>query len=62
MMHSTGQQPGQNYSLFIGTFLTGDLAEQLQAIRQRYRTGTDRSTPPSVTIVRTFWAWGSHPT
>jgi 2'-5' RNA ligase len=54
-MNSIDQQPSQNNSLFIGVFLSGDLAEQLQAIRQRYSTGTDCSTPPHVTIVRTFW-------
>lgn len=61
-MNSTDRQPSQNYSFSIGAFLSDDLVEQLQAIRQRYRTGTDRSTPPSVTVVRTFWVWGSHPT
>jgi 2'-5' RNA ligase len=57
MINYPSQTPG-DYPLFIGAFLSGDLAERLQTFRRRHSTGTDRFTGPHVTLVRSFWRSG----
>lgn len=47
-----------DYRIFAGAFLTGELAEQIQAIRQRYDPVTARITLPHVTLAGTYWRSG----
>lgn len=53
-------EPGmkQDYRIFVGAFLEGDLADSVQAIRQQYDPVTARITPPHVTLAGTYWRSG----
>jgi 2'-5' RNA ligase len=46
------------YRIFAGAFVTGELGEQIQAVRQRYDPVTARVTPPHVTLAGTYWRGG----
>lgn len=48
-----------DYRIFVGAFPTGELAERIQALRQRYDAKTARITAPHVTLVGTYWRTGS---
>ncbi len=47
-----------DYRIFVGAFLEGELAEQVQAVRQKYDPVTARITPPHVTLAGTYWRSG----
>lgn len=47
-----------DYRIFVGAFPTGELTEQLQAIRQQHDAKTARITPPHVTLWGTEWHRG----
>lgn len=47
-----------DYRIFIGAFPSGDLAGQIQTIREQYDPQTAVITPPHVTIVGTYWRTG----
>jgi 2'-5' RNA ligase len=49
--------PG-DYRIFVGAFPEGDLAERIQAVRQKYDPVTARVTPPHVTLWGTAWHSG----
>src|SRR5512138_3219208 len=48
----------ERYRIFAGAFVTGELGEQIQAIRQQYDPVTARITPPHVTLAGTYWRSG----
>lgn len=48
----------RDYRIFIGAFPTGDLADRIQAVRQRHDAQTARLTPPHVTLAGTYWRSG----
>lgn len=48
----------QDYRIFVGAFVEGELADSIQAIRQQYDPVTARITPPHVTIAGTYWRSG----
>jgi 2'-5' RNA ligase len=52
--HLTG-----DYRIFVGAFLTGDLADRIQALRQRHDPKTARITAPHVTLAGTYSRDGS---
>ncbi|MCB9420370.1 MAG: 2'-5' RNA ligase family protein [Ardenticatenaceae bacterium] len=52
------RQRSGDYCIFIGAFPDGSLAEQIQAIRQRYDLKTAVITPPHVTLAGTYWRSG----
>jgi len=63
----TGMQPKRkpkprqrrgDYRIFIGAFPSGELAEQIQTIRQQYDPKTAVITPPHVTLAGTYWRNG----
>ncbi len=47
-----------DYRIFVGAFPTGDLAERIQALRQRHDAVTARITAPHVTLAGTYWRNG----
>jgi 2'-5' RNA ligase len=47
-----------DYRIFMGAFLWGDLAAQVQAVRAHYDPQTARITPPHVTLAGTYWRSG----
>ncbi|RPJ42187.1 MAG: 2'-5' RNA ligase family protein [Chloroflexi bacterium] len=47
-----------DYRIFAGAFLEGELAERVQTIRQKYDPVTARITPPHVTLAGTYWRSG----
>jgi 2'-5' RNA ligase len=47
-----------DYRIFVGAFPAGSLAEEIQAIRERYDAKTARITPPHVTLAGTYWRLG----
>lgn len=47
-----------DYRIFAGAFLENELAERVQAIRQKYDPVTARITPPHVTLAGTYWRSG----
>ncbi|MFN8472946.1 MAG: 2'-5' RNA ligase family protein [Anaerolineae bacterium] len=47
-----------DYRIFVGAFPTGDLAERIQAVRERLDPATARITPPHVTLAGTYWRRG----
>jgi 2'-5' RNA ligase len=47
-----------DYRIFVGAFPTGDLAERIQDVRQRYDPKTARITAPHVTLAGTYWRSG----
>ncbi len=48
----------QDYRIFVGAFPTGDLARDIQSVRERYDPVTARITPPHVTLAGTYWRSG----
>lgn len=48
----------QDYRIFVGAFLTGELAERIHATRQRYDPTTAQITLPHVTLAGTYWRSG----
>lgn len=52
------RQRSGDYRIFIGAFLDGELAEQIQAVRQQYDRETAVITPPHVTLAGTYWRTG----
>jgi len=48
--------PAQNdYRIFVGVFPIGDLADRIQAVRERHDPKTARITAPHVTLAGTYW-------
>ncbi len=47
-----------DYRIFAGAFIEGELADQIQAIRQKYDPITAHTTPPHVTLAGTYWRSG----
>lgn len=47
-----------DYRIFIGAFLSGELRDEIQAVRQQYDAKTARITPPHVTLAGTYWRSG----
>lgn len=47
-----------NYRIFVGAFITGELTERIQAVRVQYDPITARITPPHVTLAGTYWRSG----
>ena len=47
-----------DYRIFVGAFLSGELNEEIQAVRQQYDAKTARITPPHVTLAGTYWRGG----
>ncbi|MCP4424887.1 MAG: 2'-5' RNA ligase family protein [Chloroflexi bacterium] len=47
-----------DYRIFIGAFPSGDLADQIQAVREQYDPKTAVITPPHVTLAGTYWRTG----
>jgi 2'-5' RNA ligase len=47
-----------DYRVFIGAFLSGDLADQIQSVREQYDPKTAVITPPHVTLAGTYWRTG----
>ena len=47
-----------DYRIFVGAFPTGELADEIQAVRERYDRKTARITPPHVTLAGTYWRVG----
>ena len=56
---SKPRQRSGDYRIFIGAFPDGDLADQIQSIRQQYDPQTAVITPPHVTLAGTYWRNGS---
>lgn len=52
------RQRSGNYRIFVGAFPQGDLAAQIQEIRERYDPKTAVITPPHITLAGTFWRTG----
>lgn len=50
--------PLGDYRLFVGAFITGELAARIQQVRYRYDARTARITPPHVTLAGTYWRTG----
>ena len=48
------------YRIFVGAFPTGQLAADLQHLRQRYDPKTAAITPPHVTLAGTYWRPGPY--
>lgn len=48
----------KDYRIFVGAFPSGELAEQIQAVRLGYDPITARITPPHVTLAGTYWRSG----
>jgi 2'-5' RNA ligase len=47
-----------DYRIFVGAFPTGDLAQRIQALRQRCDAVTAQKTAPHVTLAGTYWRTG----
>ena len=47
-----------DYRIFVGAFPIGDLADRIQALRQRHDPKTARITAPHVTLAGTYWRTG----
>jgi len=52
------RQRSGDYRIFIGAFPDGDLADQIQSVRQEYDPQTAAITPPHVTLAGTYWRNG----
>lgn len=48
----------RDYRIFVGAFPTGQLAADIQAIREQYDPLTARITPPHITLAGTYWRSG----
>jgi 2'-5' RNA ligase len=51
-------QPPPQYRIFVGAFITGELNERIQAVRERCDLKTARITPPHVTVAGTYRRMG----
>jgi len=49
--------PG-DYRIFVGAFLTGELAERIQTVRLQHDAKTAHITAPHVTMAGTYWRSG----
>ncbi len=47
-----------DYRIFVGAFPTGELADRIQALRQRHDAKTARITAPHITLAGTYWRTG----
>ncbi len=47
-----------DYRIFVGAMIEGELSERIQAIRRKYDPVTARITPPHVTVAGTYWRSG----
>ena len=52
------RQRSGDYRIFIGAFPQGELAQQIQEIRERYDPQTAVIAPPHVILAGTFWRTG----
>ena len=51
--------PAQHaYRIFVGAFPIGDLADQIQVVRERFDPKTARITAPHITLAGTYWRSG----
>ncbi len=48
----------KDYRVFVGAFVKGELAERIQAVREKYDPVTARITAPHVTLAGTYWRSG----
>jgi 2'-5' RNA ligase len=56
-----GRRPRQrrgDYRLFVGAFPGGELAEQIQALRELYDWKTSQISQPHVSLAGTYWRQG----
>lgn len=56
--HRKKRQRRGDYRIFVGAFPTGEVAQQIQAVRDHYDPGTARITQPHVTLAGTYWRSG----
>jgi len=47
-----------SYRIFVGAFLTGELAERVQAVRLQHDAKTARIAAQHVTMAGTYWRSG----
>jgi 2'-5' RNA ligase len=47
-----------DYRIFLGAFLGGELAAEIQTLRERIDPATAAMTPPHVTLAGTYWRQG----
>ena len=47
-----------DYRVFVGAFLTGELAESIQQVRENVDSKTAKITAPHVTLAGTYWRNG----
>ena len=47
-----------DYRIFVGAFPAGELADRIQAVRERYDPKTAAITAPHVTLAGTYWRTG----
>lgn len=59
MSRPTKRQRTGDYRIFVGAFPEGELAVQLQALREQYDPVTARISPPHVTLAGTYWREGA---
>lgn len=52
------RQRSGDYRIFVGAFPTGELAEQIQQVRQEIDSKTAQITAPHVTLAGTYWRNG----
>lgn len=52
------RQRSGDYRIFVGAFLQGDLAAEIQALREQIDPPTAAITPPHVTLAGTYWRSG----
>ncbi|MBX3012875.1 MAG: 2'-5' RNA ligase family protein [Caldilineaceae bacterium] len=52
-------QPLGDYRIFVGAFPQGELADQLQQLREELDPVTARITAPHVTLAGTYWRQGA---
>lgn len=55
---SEPRQRRGDYRIFVGAFPTGELAEQIQKIREEIDVKTAQITPPHVTLAGIYWRNG----
>jgi 2'-5' RNA ligase len=47
-----------DYRIFVGAFPIGDLADQIQVVREQHDLKTARITAPHITLAGTYWRGG----
>lgn len=52
------RQRSGDYRIFVGAFLQGELAAEIQALREQLDPVTAAITPPHVTLAGTYWRSG----